>query len=333
MLIPKYWAEGRLRHRDSERQVTVRRFGWSDESQADAQSVADERTKDALDCVLRGSALKRRETKVPYNGAEGVPIREEIIDRQGDVVVTRNSYGARCLNTPDVLFADVDWPECPSCLAGCLTSLLTFVIVFYGLGWVFLQIASGFYAVVLLWVAVFIALPISMWTSFRLPQLLVDLRGGYEAQLPRCLTKFLRANPDWSVRVYRTPKGWRLLVTHRTFAPDDPAVQTFFSAVRADPVYVRMCVRQQCFRARVSPKPWRIGIPKHIMPRPGVWPIDPSRLPEREAWVAAYESLATSFASCRFVELMGRSDVHPDVQPTLTLHDDMSRAISGLPIA
>jgi hypothetical protein len=57
---------------------------------------------------MAGRPLIPREPKVPYNGAVGVPIREEILARYGAAVITRNSHGARCLNTPDILFADVD---------------------------------------------------------------------------------------------------------------------------------------------------------------------------------------------------------------------------------
>ena len=39
------------------------------------------------------------------------------------------------------------------------------------------------------------------------------------------------------------------------------------SAIGADPIYVQMCLRQHCFRARVSSKPWRIGIGQHLRPR------------------------------------------------------------------
>ncbi|MEQ1893799.1 MAG: hypothetical protein ABL998_14750, partial [Planctomycetota bacterium] len=34
--------------------------------------------------------------------AEGVPIREEIVSEHDAAVITRNGYGARCLNTPNV---------------------------------------------------------------------------------------------------------------------------------------------------------------------------------------------------------------------------------------
>ena len=45
MIVPQFWAEGRLQHRAKGRQVTVRRFGWSDVSQDEAQANADARVK------------------------------------------------------------------------------------------------------------------------------------------------------------------------------------------------------------------------------------------------------------------------------------------------
>ena len=42
---------------------------------------------------------------------------------------------------------------------------------------------------------------------------------------------------------------------HDVFNPNDPVVQEFFDMLETDPQYVWMCKRQNCFRARVSPKP------------------------------------------------------------------------------
>src|SRR5688572_18341267 len=64
-----------------------------------------------------------------------------------------------------------------------------------------------------------------------------------------------------------------------------------------DPVYRRMCRNQRCFRARVSPKPWRIGLTEHLRPRPGVWPVKPERLPQRNEWIRRYESQAGGVAA------------------------------------
>src|SRR5450432_2742742 len=111
MIVPQFWAEGRVQDRQRGKQVTVRRFGWSDSSQEEAQASADARAQDALQRLLAGEVLPRREPKTAYNGADGVPIREEILSRHGETIVTRNSYGARCLNTPNVFFADIDFEE------------------------------------------------------------------------------------------------------------------------------------------------------------------------------------------------------------------------------
>ena len=111
MLVPKYWAEHREVKRVRGRQAVVRRFGWSDESETAAQAHAKSRVEEALAALAAGERPANREPKVPYNGADGVPIREELVETHGDVAITRNAYGARCLNTPDVLFADVDLAE------------------------------------------------------------------------------------------------------------------------------------------------------------------------------------------------------------------------------
>ena len=63
--------------------------------------------------------------------------------------------------------------------------------------------------------------------------------------------------PGWNWRVYQTAAGLRLLATHALFDPADPICQTVFDAVDADPLYRKLCQLQECFRARLTPKPWR----------------------------------------------------------------------------
>lgn len=132
MLIPSYWAEASVKARRENRQMTIRRFGWSELNQEEAQHHAESRAQEALERLMAGEKLERREPKVAYNGAQGVPIREEVLSRHSDAVITRNLYGARCLNTPNVLFADIDFvvPSKPKLFywsvfsLSCLCSLL-----------------------------------------------------------------------------------------------------------------------------------------------------------------------------------------------------------------
>lgn len=328
MIIPRYWAEGRVQHREAGRQITVRRFGWSNTSQEEAEKLATGRAEAALARIRAGEKLDRREQKVPYNGAEGLPIREEIVATHGDSVITRNSYGALCLNTPNVLFADIDLDDSGNPLLAAVVAgifLIGLLVArFQGFSWSW--IGAGVFVAVLI-----LAVLEPLWKK---------VRGGEEAQLRRRrakshqrLSAFIARNPDWRVRVYATPAGLRVLALHQLFDPSGPQVAEFFKAVRADRQFVRMCQRQQCFRARVSPKPWRIGIEARLRPRPGVWPIDPERLPARREWVHGYEKASEGYASCRFLEEIGQGPIYPDCTAVQKLHDDLCRASSQLPLA
>lgn len=326
MIVPQFWAEARAQHRERGRQITIRRFGWSDESEAQAQSLAEQRAAEALQRALAGDKLPRREPKVPYNGAQGVPIREEIVARHDDVVITRNAYGARCLNTPDVLFADVDFDERRSIVVGAVSST-ALTIVAMAIGW-----HRGSFLIGL--GGVMIAILLGQLIGVLLHLARVRVAGGAPHMTRSRIERFIAAHPAWGLRLYRTPNGWRALVTHRTFAPDEPEVAAFFQAIGADPLYVRMCRNQQCFRARVSAKPWRIGIASHLKPRPGVWPVRPARMAGRNAWIAHYENEAARVAACTFAAALGNQQSHPKVAKVSALHDTLCRATTpGLDIA
>lgn len=324
MNIPRFWAEARATHREKRRQVTVRRFGWSLLNQTEAEAMAEARLEDALRAVLAGEDRVRFEPRAAYNGADGFPIREEIVQECGDTVVTRNSYGALCLNTPDVLFGDIDFPASPGNRHGCLVVLLLVVVLPAAVSfgpeplWALFAFLTGL-ALSIGWLA----------NGYRG---WIRLQGGAGEITRRRIRRFLESHPDWRLRLYRTPAGYRVVAMHRLFDPGDPEVADFFDALRCDPVYVRMCRNQRCFRARVSPKPWRIGI-GHLRPRTGVWPIRPESMPFRRAWVDAYDAQAADFASCRSEEEMGQGPVHGKVLEVLGLHDRLSRSDSGLPIA
>lgn len=87
MIVPDHWAEARCQHRAPGKQITVRRFGWSMTSARDAEQMAAERASDALRRILAGQRLTRTERKQAYNGADGIPIREEVLARHGEDVI------------------------------------------------------------------------------------------------------------------------------------------------------------------------------------------------------------------------------------------------------
>lgn len=325
MIVPRYWAEGRVTTSRDGKQLTLRRFGWSDDSEADAQAMADARAKDAAARFARGESLPKREPKVPYNGAEGVPIREEIVDVDGTTIITRNAYGALCLNTPDVLFVDLDFEEHQP-VKLTLTLVAALMIGAVAGAWALgsLLALAGF-ALLAIVLGGLVALKLTEWKVAR--------DGGPEEQAWQRLRRFVEKRPQWHLRVYRTPSGLRALAMHDTLDPTQPEVQQCFDELKADRLYARMCVRQRCFRARLTAKPWRIGITDHLRPRPGVWPVNPDRMPERRRWLEAYDEKAKDFAACRFVTALGSRTVNPHAEEVRRLHDEACRAYSELPLA
>lgn len=325
MIVPDYWAEARRQHRASTKQVTVRRYGWSMSSQADAQLMAEARADEALQRIVAGERLERREQKAAYNGAAGNPIREEVLARHGEEVITRNAYGAHCLNSPNTLFADVDFhPD-----RGVKPALLAFAILAAVSVTAGIALGSWGATLGLLLISLIAAVP----SASLFARLVVVAGGGSDRIARKRIASFVSANPAWNVRLYRTPAGYRVLATHQPFEAKAEEVQRFFAHVCADPVYIRMCTNQNCFRARLTAKPWRIGISAHMRPRPGIWPVRPESVAVRNQWIAGYEAKAAAFAACRYIESMGSGVVHETIKAVVDLHDRESRALSDAQIA
>lgn len=142
-----------------------------------------------------------------------------------------------------------------------------------------------------------------------------------EERALQALDRWAREHRDWGMRVYRTAAGLRCLATHRPFDPAQPATLNLLESIGSDPLYVRLCRAQQCFRARLTPKPWRCGIAKPASRFPWVDSRDEARY---RRWVDRYNQATARYATCRLVREVGPTAVHPDVQPVLSLHDQVA---------
>lgn len=136
-------------------------------------------------------------------------------------------------------------------------------------------------------------------------------------------------DPLFGCRAYRTPAGLRLLMTHRECAPEAPETQALLQAIGCDPLYMRLCQRQACFRARLTPKPWRMGMPAPAASWPHASAGEESR---HSAWLRRYEEGRKRYAACSYVGALGSTTVHPTIAPIVQLHD--ARALqTGAPLA
>ena len=127
--------------------------------------------------------------------------------------------------------------------------------------------------------------------------------------------------PDLGIRIYRTAGGLRCLFTNQVFDPGRAETTDILRALDSDPLYVRLCQAQACFRARLTPKPWRCDLPMPPSRYPWVDFVAETRYRE---WVQRYEQRTPQYAVCRLVKQLGPQEVHPDVQPVLTLHDRLT---------
>jgi hypothetical protein len=144
------------------------------------------------------------------------------------------------------------------------------------------------------------------------------------------IERFVAANPGWGLRLYRTFAGLRGIVTHDVFDPKSNASLDVLKQMGSDPLYTRLCRAQECFRARLTPKPWRCG---HYANTVG-YPIEDATAAQRhEKWKAAYDACQREYATCRFLGQLGDGTTHPEAAQVIELHDFATRCNEPLALA
>ncbi|MEO7251084.1 MAG: hypothetical protein ABIW30_00575, partial [Arenimonas sp.] len=136
-------------------------------------------------------------------------------------------------------------------------------------------------------------------------------------------------NPRASLRVYRTPNGFRVLRTDEEVLADSPAADRLLAELGNDKLYAALCKRQQCFRARLGPKPWRAALP---LP-PGSFPRQGEPQSRFEEWLALYEIASAGYAACRYLETIGEDAIAATLRRMVDFHDETSGALSDRPLA
>jgi hypothetical protein len=224
------------------------------------------------------------------------PLREPILDEllvDGEqvLVISRNRYGAEVLNTDRVLIADVDLPDLGESSVGRRLRRL-----------------------------------------FRRDSADTDPPGEPSSVVERLATlaDWARANPGLGVIVYRTASGLRVFVT----GVDEPASSSsgtrILEELGADRIYRELCRAHGTFRARLTPKPWRLP---GIRSPQGSWPFADGEAERRfERWLTTYDAAATAYAVCRRVATHGPPPSTLEAQ-IIQRHDDRTRILSQLPLA
>jgi hypothetical protein len=85
-----------------------------------------------------------------------------------------------------------------------------------------------------------------------------------------------------------------------------------------------MCRNQNCFRARLTPKPWRINM-RRLHPSLGVWPLGAEFLANKSDWVKEYETKSERFATCHFLAHIGSKVIDSRAEHVREIHDELCK--------
>lgn len=149
-----------------------------------------------------------------------------------------------------------------------------------------------------------------------------------EARLER-LKAALVANSTAGFRLYRTAGGFRVVAHDRAFEPASSDAAALMQAVGADPMFVKLCRAQQNFRARLTPKPWRCGVPNP----PGQYPREAQQSRDFAVWLERYAAASSRYAVCHYLETLGRLAAAGPFAPLIDFHDRATRALEGVALA
>lgn len=122
----------------------------------------------------------------------------------------------------------------------------------------------------------------------------------------------------YGFRVYETYKGIRVIVLGSTFDAKAAATQRMMQDFNCDALYAFMCEKQDCFRARLTPKPARMKLRRHKVQ----FPRSDAEEAEFRAWLREYEAVSQNYSVCKFIEQVGSGNATEAVR----LHDEITGA-------
>jgi hypothetical protein len=122
-----------------------------------------------------------------------------------------------------------------------------------------------------------------------------------------------------SFRLYRTAAGLRLLFTDRLYDPSSKEVSELFEELGSDQLYRKLTLKQESFRARLSPKPWRCGCGRP--PKSYPWE-SPDAEQIYRAWLGEYDAKSKGFSTCLFLgDLGAKNKDNPIISKIVAVHD------------
>ena len=313
MLIPKYWKRITKSVDGLDMSKCDRHWGKGNEAYINAWGYSNQSEADALD----NARSRLNETINAIQGARDdnfyyplAAMREDIIRKidcqDGDAVISRNRYGALVLNTNRLMFIDIDTPV-------IIKGEPNFLQRLFGKKFVWKDVTE-------------------------------QDKQGFIAEKVKAFENFAKLNRDVGFKIYKTFAGLRVMVTHKAFDACSTEAQQLFDAFGTDPLYQKLCQSQKCFRARLTPKRWRM-VTKDLPPCPELkfritqdmlesWSAtDEQRLKNYDQWTKAYDKASEKYSTCELISQVGNPVISSELSSLIQLHDEYTNACRGFSLA
>ncbi|WP_088890005.1 hypothetical protein [Leptolyngbya ohadii] len=130
-----------------------------------------------------------------------------------------------------------------------------------------------------------------------------------QQQAIAALESIVLQDAELGFRVYRTRNGLRYLCPTRPFDPLSDETDQMMRSLYADPLYAKLCRFQATFRARLTPKPWRVEI-------------------EEETEQFRYDPMTGlvlpdygTYGVCHLIKVIGQPKILPQFESVIQIHD------------
>ncbi|MCX7015492.1 MAG: hypothetical protein NTW86_23560, partial [Candidatus Sumerlaeota bacterium] len=142
-----------------------------------------------------------------------------------------------------------------------------------------------------------------------------------ESETIEAVRRWRQRNPSRTLRIYRTPAGLRIALTNQLYDPASADTLQVLRDLGSDPLYIKLSQTQACFRARLTPKPWRCGC--SLPPNQYPWEnAEAERL--YRAWESDYANRSSGFRACKLVESLGDGEMAEEASAVLEIHDSVA---------
>ncbi len=306
MNIPKYWEKKEVTFDIDGKKAICNIWGHSDGDPEVARQMIEEKIPKVEEAVRLAWSAGRRSNHGHDSWGDYYHVdaireqRMEEFSQDGEeiAVITRNSYGSKIINCPEVMFVDIDtegddwgsWGHLEN--GGCLGLFLP--------------------------------------SRTKEPAPRPEPSQAKLDALAR-VQSYVDSNSGTGFRIYETTRGLRLIATDQLYEPASDDAMAVMKTLHSDELYMRLCRVQKCFRARLTPKPWRVGVPSPPFQRAWGGPGQPN--PGYDSWLEDYENMSKSYQTCHFMEKIGLEAPDPAIKEVVRVHDEACGASGNLLLA